>query len=191
MRWFLIDRFTEFVCGQYAVAVRGISLSEEAVDEYTPGWPTYPTSLIVEGMAQTGGILVSQATDFRDRVVLAKVSRLVVESSPAQPGDVLQLRAELHAQTESGAVVHGVVTRDDQPFASIDLMFAKLDDQRFQDVELFEPADFCGMLRCLKLFDVGVYPDGTRLAPPPHMIEAEQAQLKTRYPTRPFPTDVG
>ena len=71
MRWFWIDRFEEFVSGSHAVAVKSVSLSEDPVDEYSPGRPYFPASLIVEGLAQTGGLLIAQSSDFRSRVVLA------------------------------------------------------------------------------------------------------------------------
>ena len=65
MRWFWIDRFTEFVAGDYASAVKNISLSEEVVDEYAPGRTHFPSSLIIEGIAQAGGILLGQLSDFK------------------------------------------------------------------------------------------------------------------------------
>ena len=57
MRWFWVDRFTEFVSGESATAEKNVSLSEEVVDEYAPGRTYFPSSLIVEGLAQTGGLL--------------------------------------------------------------------------------------------------------------------------------------
>jgi 3-hydroxyacyl-[acyl-carrier-protein] dehydratase len=57
-------------------------------------------------------------------------------------------------------------------------MFATLDDQRFEKVELFEPADFCRMIRLLRLFDVGVNEDGTPIKIPQYMLDAEIATLK-------------
>ena len=57
-------------------------------------------------------------------------------------------------------------------------MFARLDDERFKGVELFEPSEFCRMLRLLRLFEVGVYPDGEKVQVPEHMLEAEKAFLK-------------
>ena len=176
MRWFLIDRFTEFVSQQYAVAVRSISLSEEAVDEYVPGIPTYPSSLIVEGMAQTGGILCSQISDFEQRMVLAKIMKLKLNAE-AVPGDLLTLRADLQTHTADGAVIRGIVHRGDFVLAEMQLMFAILNDDRFENVQLFEPAGFCRMLRVLKLFNVGVYEDGTPIEIPEFMLEAEQARL--------------
>ena len=153
MRWFLIDRFTEFVSQQHAVALRAISLSEEAVDDYVPGLPTYPSSLIVEGMAQTGGILCSQISGFEQRMVLAKIMKLKLHAE-AVPGDLLTLRADLQTHTADGAVIRGVVHREDYVLAEMQLMFAILNDERFENIQLFEPAGFCRMLRVLKLYCV-------------------------------------
>jgi 3-hydroxyacyl-[acyl-carrier-protein] dehydratase len=55
MRWFWIDRFTSFESGRSASAVKNVTLSEEALDNYTPGRPNLPYALIIEGMAQTAG----------------------------------------------------------------------------------------------------------------------------------------
>ncbi len=177
MRWFWIDRFTEFVSGQSATAVKSVSLSEEPVDEYAPGRTFFPPSLIIEGLAQTGGLLLSQMTDFKDRVVLAKItnSKFYFE---AYPGDTLTYRVKLRTQGGNGAVVQGTSHVGDRLQGEIDLMFASLDDERFENVELFEPAQFCRMIRILRLFEVGVYPDGSPVQIPEHMVQAEWAYLK-------------
>ena len=59
MRWFWIDRFSELVSGKTATAIKTISLSEEHLHDHFCGIPTMPNSLILEGMAQTAGMLVS------------------------------------------------------------------------------------------------------------------------------------
>lgn len=177
MRWFWIDRFTEFVAGESAVAVKSISLSEEVVDEYSPCRTFLPASVIIEGIAQTGGLLLGQMSDFRDRIVLAKINRseFIFE---AEPGTRLTYRVRISNNDGMGALVEATAHADDRLQAKIDLMFARLDDERFEGVELFEPAEFCRMLRLLKLFEVGVYPDGSKVQVPEHMLEAEKAFLK-------------
>ena len=77
-----------------------------------------------------------------------------------------------------GAKVEGTSHAGDRLQAEIELMFARLDDERFEGVELFEPAEFCRMLRLLRLFEVGVNPDGSKVQVPQHMLEAEKAFLK-------------
>ena len=59
MRWFWIDRFIEFEAAR-AKAIKNISLGEEHLHDHFPGYPVMPNTLIVEGMAQTGGLLVCE-----------------------------------------------------------------------------------------------------------------------------------
>lgn len=176
MRWFWIDRITEFVSGSHAVAVKCISLGDEVTDDYAPGRPHFPSTMIIEGMAQLGGLMIDQLSDFSGRVVLAKImqSEFFFE---ALPGDLLTFRCQLQETTNIGAFVHGSVHCGDVLQANINLMFATLADERFNAVQLFEPAEFCRMIRLLKLFDVGINPDGSSIPVPQHMLEAEEAYL--------------
>lgn len=176
MRWFWIDRFTEFVSGEHASAVKNISLSEEVVDEYAPGRTHFPSSLIIEGIAQTGGLLLGQLSDFHDRVVLAKVNAGKFHFE-AYPGDTLTYHVRIKNRDGIGTQIEATSHRGDELQAEIELMFATLDDERFNDVELFEPAQFCRMIRLLRTFEVGVYPDGTPIQVPEHMVAAEKALL--------------
>lgn len=177
MRWFWIDRFTEFVSGKSAVAVKCVSQSEEVLDEYAPGRTLLPTSVIVEGLAQTGGLLVGQMTDFKARVVLAKItsSKFYFE---AYPGDTLTYRVKISNQDGIGTMVDGTSHINGELHAEINLMFAILEDARFENVELFEASEFCRMIRLLRLFEVGVNEDGSSVQVPQHMVEAEKAYLK-------------
>lgn len=181
MRWFWIDRFTEFVSGKYARGVKCISLTEEAVDEYCPGYPCLPSSVVIEGMAQTGGLLVGQLSDFRERVVLAKIGHCKFLDVP-RPGQRLNFLAEIMSLQPNGAFVTGRVERDGELFCEMELMFAFLDDEKFAKVEQFEPAAFLRMLRLLRLFDVAVTESGEPVRIPPHMLEAEQTLLASPIP---------
>jgi len=176
MRWFWIDRFTEFVSGQHAVAVKCVSLADEVMEDYAPGRPFYPASMIIEGMAQAGGLLSDQLSDFSGRLVLAKVSKSEFFGE-ALPGDRLTFRCEIKDMLDIGSFIQGTVHRGPDLLANIDLMFARLSDERFEKLQLFEPAEFCKMIRLLKIFDVGVHTDGTPLMIPQHMLDAEKAFL--------------
>ena len=180
MRWFWIDRFTEFVSGKHASAVKCVSLSEEAVDDYAPGRNFFPSSLIIEGLAQTGGLLACQMTDFHGRVVLAKVQkcRFLFE---AYPGDTLEYHVQLVNHDENSAFIRGTSHVAGKLQAEIGLMFAILSDSRFSEIELFEPAELCRMCRLLRLFDVGVHEDGTPVTVPQHFRDAEKAVLLRGY----------
>ena len=69
-----------------------------------------PASLIIEGFAQVGGILVSQLSDFERKVVLAKINKSKFHFEP-QPGDTLYYSAKLQSVQEHGAVTTGVSYR--------------------------------------------------------------------------------
>ena len=73
MRWIWIDRFLEFHSGKSARAVKNLSMAEDHFADHFPGYPVMPGPLMLEGLAQTGGILVGEANDFREKVVLAKI----------------------------------------------------------------------------------------------------------------------
>ena len=75
MRWFWIDRFTEFESGRAATAIKNVSLAEEYLHDHFPGAPVMPNALVIEGLAQTGGLLVAEHSGFENRVVLAKVAK--------------------------------------------------------------------------------------------------------------------
>src|SRR5262249_60419151 len=75
MRWTWIDRFVSFESGKAATAVKNLSLAEDHFPDHFPGYPVMPAPLILEGPAQTWGILVGEAKDFKKNVVLARVPK--------------------------------------------------------------------------------------------------------------------
>ena len=101
MRWFWIERFTEFVSGQKAVAIKNVSLGEEHLHGYYPSFPVMPGSLVMEGMAQTGGLLLGELSGYQARLVLAKITKLAFHFTP-RPGDTLTYTTQLDA-VRSGA----------------------------------------------------------------------------------------
>lgn len=167
MRWFWIDRFTEMVSGQKATAIKTVSLSEEHLHDHFLGIPTMPNSLILEGMAQTAGMLVSEYNDFRERVILAKVPKLIYHSR-AVPGDTLTYRAKLEAIEASGARATATSHVGDRLQAEAEILFAHIDRETAHR-PLFHSSDFGDLLRSLQLFNVGQKADGSKLTFPEHV----------------------
>ncbi len=126
MRWIWIDKFVEFESGRRAVSVKNVTLAEEHVHDHFPGFPMMPECLMVEAMAQTAGILVGQAKDFQEKVVLAKISKAVFHDFVV-PGDTLRLEAQLETIAPEAASTVGRITRGDQLIAEIHLMFSHID----------------------------------------------------------------
>ncbi len=81
--------------GRSATAVKTLSLSEDHLHDHFPGASLMPNTLVLEGMAQTAGLLVCEHGGFTKQVVLAKVSKAVFHVE-AWPGDTLTYRAIVH-----------------------------------------------------------------------------------------------
>lgn len=136
MRWIWIDRFVKFESGKTAQAIKNISLAEEHLHDHFPGYPVMPAALIIEGMAQTAGLLVCEASDFKEKVVLAKITKAIFDGV-ALPGDTLLFTANIEQISEQFAVTAGEVTlsspssdpekRESRHLAMIELLFSNLD----------------------------------------------------------------
>jgi len=126
MRWIWIDKFIEFESGKRAVAVKNVSLAEEHLHDHFPGFPVMPECLMIEAMAQTGGILVGEARQFKEKVILAKIKKAVFFDF-VRPGDTLQLEANIESIAPEAAGTSGKITRSDKLIAEIDLMFSHID----------------------------------------------------------------
>lgn len=143
MRWMWIDRVVELKPRKRLVAIKNVSLAEEHLHDHfeavtdTDGsavraaLPVMPASLVIEGMAQTGGILVGHAEDFREKVILAKVSKAEL-SRDAGPGCQLRYTAEMKSFSAAGASVSGTVELADpggtfETIGAIELIFSHLD----------------------------------------------------------------
>src|SRR5438093_5574066 len=145
MRWIWIDRFLEFDRGKSARAVKNLSLAEDYFADRFPGSPVMPASLMLEGLAQTGGILVGEANDFREKVVLAKIPRATFHRE-ALAGQTLYYAVELLHLRPEGASVQGRITAripgqvDPVAVGEAEIFFAHLDQSRSQ--QLFGDRNF-------------------------------------------------
>jgi 3-hydroxyacyl-[acyl-carrier-protein] dehydratase len=181
MRWFWIDRFEQFVRGKRAVAIKNVALSEEQLDSYSPGFPVMPASLVIEGMAQTAGLLIGEMSGFEHRVVLAKIGKAVFQF-PARPGDTLRYTATIIDVKTDGAMASITSHVGDRPHGEVEMMFAFLDD-RFPPGPLFEPVDFVAMIRAFAMYDVGVTESGQPIELPPFYAQAQRDAERGYAPT--------
>ena len=135
MRWMWIDEITDFQPNQRMVAIKYIKADEEYLRDHFPEEPIYPASLMIEGMAQTAGILVGSINRFKEKVVLAKVLKAKFDCE-VFPGQTIRFDAQLERMDDQGASTTGIVQRqisadrDWQTIGQIDLMFSHLDQNR-------------------------------------------------------------
>src|SRR5438477_2166930 len=121
MRWTWIDRFVSFESGKTATAVKNLSLAEDHFADHFPGFPVMPAPLILEGLAQTGGILVGEANKYEKNVVLAKMSAKFHRDALA--GEQLTYTVKLLDLNETGARVGGTAHSDGELVAEAEIMF--------------------------------------------------------------------
>jgi 3-hydroxyacyl-[acyl-carrier-protein] dehydratase len=139
MRWIWIDRFLEFRSGHSAKAVKNLSLAEDHFADHFPGYPVMPACLILEGLAQTGGILVGEANQFREKVVLAKIVRAVFHREMLAGEQLIYDTEILHLRDE-GASIDGKVRVGGTVTAEAEIFFAHLDQSRSK--QLFGDQNF-------------------------------------------------
>jgi 3-hydroxyacyl-[acyl-carrier-protein] dehydratase len=134
MRWQWVDRITQFASGQSATAVKHVPESAEYLEAHFPGYPVMPASLIIEGMAQTAGILVGESRQYAEKVILAKIRRATL-TDHCVPGDEITFCATIESISPGGATTTGVVLKNGTEFGRIDLMFSHV-DQAQADLDL-------------------------------------------------------
>jgi 3-hydroxyacyl-[acyl-carrier-protein] dehydratase len=131
MRWMWIDRFVEFKPGQSAKAVKYLSLAEDYFADHFPGYPMMPGTLMLEGLAQTGGILVGQVDQFSQNVVLGKIPWARFHRD-VLAGEQLLYEVEILTHRPEGAAVSGRVLVEGKVVVEAEIFFAHLDPARAQ-----------------------------------------------------------
>jgi 3-hydroxyacyl-[acyl-carrier-protein] dehydratase len=168
MRWYWIDRFIEFDSGRSCKAVKNVTLAEDHLHDHFPGFPVMPNSLIIEGFAQAGGILVGEKIGLTGNMILAKVPDAVFHF-PARPGDTLVYSSVLDYLTADGALVRGQSHVGERLQAEVDVFFANvLETERTR--RLFSPQELLAMMQLLGVYEVGRAADGSKLQPPAGLL---------------------
>jgi len=124
----LVDRVVEQVPGKRAVAIKNVSINEPQFQGHFPGRPLMPGVLIVEAMAQVGGLIVMQMPNLPEGLfVFAGIDRVRFRR-PVAPGDQLHISCELIGiRRQRFSKVRGRVTVDGEPVCDGELMFSLLD----------------------------------------------------------------
>lgn len=124
MRFFLVDRVDELVPAQLARGVKAITLSEGFLHDHFPEHPLMPGTLMIEALAQLGGLLVevSHPQEVGRRAVLAQVDRAKFHH-PARPGEVVQLECRYSSQVGPAVQVEGLAWVAGQKAVRADLTF--------------------------------------------------------------------
>ena len=131
----LVDRVVEFEAHKRVLGIKNVTINEPFFQGHFPGLPVMPGVLVIEALAQAGGVLtqlshqidaggasVSGRVFYLVKVDNAKFSRMVV------PGDRLELDVTLKRTIRNMAQFIGVARVDGQQVACAEILCAEAKD---------------------------------------------------------------
>jgi UDP-3-O-[3-hydroxymyristoyl] N-acetylglucosamine deacetylase / 3-hydroxyacyl-[acyl-carrier-protein] dehydratase len=119
----LVDRVIDFEQGKRIVGIKNVTINEPFFQGHYPGHPIMPGVLIIEAMAQVGGLLMMDAIDnVEDKVVYFMTMDNVKWRRPVTPGDQIRFELEMVQFRRHTCRMRGVGFVDGQVVAEADLM---------------------------------------------------------------------
>ena len=127
----LVDRVVEFEPGKRVLAYKNVSANEEFFQGHFPSRPVMPGVLVIEALAQAGGVLtqLSRGSSNADgrlsylvKIDNAKFSRMVV------PGDRLDLEVTIKREIRNMTLYAGTASVDGQQVACAEILCAEVQD---------------------------------------------------------------
>lgn len=124
----LVDRVVEFEAGRRVLAYKNVTANEPFFNGHFPGNPVMPGVLVIEALAQAGGILTqlthAASTEgklfYLVKVDNAKFSKMVV------PGDRLELDVSLKRVIRNMAMYVGIARVDGEQVACAEILCAEV-----------------------------------------------------------------
>lgn len=123
----LIDRVCELEVGKSVKAYKNVTIGEQIFQGHFPGHPIYPGVMIIEGMAQAGGILAFKSVEdtsnmsIENKVVYFMSIDRAKFRNPVRPGDRLEYRLEVLKHKGNIWVLDGQAFVDDKLVAEAEL----------------------------------------------------------------------
>lgn len=119
----LVDRIIDFEQGKRIVGIKNVTINEPFFQGHYPGHPIMPGVLIIEAMAQVGGLLMMDAIEnVEDKVVYFMTMDNVKWRRPVVPGDQIRFELEMLQFRRHTCRMRGVGYVDGQAVAEADLM---------------------------------------------------------------------
>jgi len=122
----LVDRILDFVPGERITGLKNVTINEPFFQGHFPEMPIMPGVLIVEAMAQVGGVLVAETVDLKalgGLIYFMSIDKVRFRK-PVQPGDQLIFNIEVLKIRSKAVKMAGRATVDDVLVAQGEFMAA-------------------------------------------------------------------
>ncbi|MBU0570425.1 MAG: 3-hydroxyacyl-ACP dehydratase FabZ [Candidatus Omnitrophica bacterium] len=127
----LIDRVIDYEEWKWIKAIKNLTINESFFQGHFPREPIMPGVLIIEAMAQAGGILALMSSKGKEKLAFFMTIDNVKFRKPVVPGDQLILNVAIVKVVRSNIVkTHGEATVDGELVAQGDLMFSVVDKEK-------------------------------------------------------------
>ncbi|GBF55117.1 3-hydroxyacyl-[acyl-carrier-protein] dehydratase, FabZ form [Microcystis sp. 0824] len=124
----LVDRIIDYVPGKKAVGLKNVTINEPFFPGHIPSRPLMPGVLIVESMAQVGGVILTQLPRMKGKFFAFAGIDKTRFRRPVVPGDQLIMTVELLSfKMNKIAKMQGEARVDGQLAAQGEMMFSIFD----------------------------------------------------------------
>ncbi|MDQ2798726.1 MAG: 3-hydroxyacyl-ACP dehydratase FabZ [Armatimonadota bacterium] len=120
----LVDRILELEPGKRAVGIKNVTANEPFFQGHFPQRAVMPGVLIIEAMAQVGGVMILSVAEHRGKLAYLGTVDGVKFRRPIVPGDTLVMETELLRIRSNMGKVRCTARVDGQEVAGAEIMFA-------------------------------------------------------------------
>lgn len=118
----MIDRVIEMRGDDHGIGIKNVTFNEPHFQGHFPGNPVFPGVLIIEGMAQTAGVMcILQSTSKQPKSVFFMTIDKAKFRKPVVPGDVLEFHMTKTAKRKTMWWYHGEAKVRGQVVAEADV----------------------------------------------------------------------
>lgn len=129
----MVDRVVDYEEKKWIKVVKNLTMNELFFQGHYPGEPVMPGVLMIEAMAQAGGILALMDGNMKNKLAFFMTIDNVKFRKPAVPGDQLLIHVEVVKLARANILkMHGEITVENNRICEGDFMFSIIDKDQVQ-----------------------------------------------------------